>query len=96
MAKLTQTQCDLLRFILQCYQDGYLPTLRQLAKSRGSNNPTCCLTSLAVLRRKGYIGAGDGRAMRLTPQSIYLSKKPSLLAGLVAPTTNQARKKGTT
>ena len=85
MGKLTAVQCDLLRFILRCYRDGYLPTLRELAKYRGSNNPTCCLTTLAVLRRKGFIGSGDGRAMRLTPAAMHLSNHPDLLEALYPP-----------
>lgn len=53
--ELTVTQTDVLRYVLQCWLSGFLPTVREICAEFNWNSPNAAVTHLAQLRIKGYI-----------------------------------------
>ena len=66
MDDLTPRQAEALDYILDCYADGYLPSMREIGGALGINSPNGVAGHLRELRTKGYLADANNRPIQLT------------------------------
>lgn len=71
---LTVTQTDVLRYALECWLSGFLPTIREICSEFGWSSPNAAATHLAALRQKGYVETQDSdkASLMLSDKSLEL------------------------
>lgn len=71
---LTPRQADILRYILQCWLSGFLPTIREIADEHGIRSPNGVVCHLRALRMRGYLeDVGEKSGLVLTDKSLELA-----------------------
>lgn len=85
MNPLTKRQKGILDYLISTIKDsGYIPSLREIAKSLGYSSPASVYEHVERLRSKGYLRPGNGARIELMPSVLRFDKAVILpLAGLI-------------
>lgn len=70
---LTKRQAQVLTFILQCWANGYIPTLRAIGERFGIASPNGVMYHVRALTTKGYVKHEDRCGYQLTARALDLA-----------------------
>lgn len=69
---LPPRQAEVLDYMVSCWSDGWIPTIRDIQDKFGFASPNSPALHLAALVRKGYVARRNGpkSGFRLTPKAL--------------------------
>ena len=70
--ELTPRQADVLRYVLQCWMSGFIPSIREIGLEHDISSPNGVVCHLDALRRKGYLEEVDNTSLMLSDKALEL------------------------